>query len=109
MRKGNKITIFYLGEDAVYDFINSMAKESNYCSGMMKKYLDDSNFENSTKCWICDVYVDGNVKVNDHYHITKNYKGSWHRDCNINIKINHKLLLYSTTLKIVAHILLSKN
>ena len=31
---------------------------------------DDKDFENSTKCWICDnVYVDGDVKVRDHCHI----------------------------------------
>ena len=27
----------YLGKDAVYNFINSMIKESKYCSNMMKK------------------------------------------------------------------------
>ena len=27
----------YLGEDAVYNFINSMIKESNFCTGIMKK------------------------------------------------------------------------
>ena len=31
---------------------------------------DDQEFENSTKFWICDVYVDGDVKVRDHCHIT---------------------------------------
>ena len=29
----------YLGEDAVYNFISSMIKESKYCSDMMKKNL----------------------------------------------------------------------
>ena len=31
---------------------------------------DDQHFENSTKFWNCDVYVDGDVKVKDHCHIT---------------------------------------
>ena len=52
----------YLGEDAVYNFINSMVEESKCCSDLMKKHFnkklvmtkeDDENFENSTKCWIC--------------------------------------------------------
>ena len=30
----------YLGEDAVYNFVNSMIKESNYCSDMIKKHLN---------------------------------------------------------------------
>ena len=31
---------------------------------------DDQEFENCTKFWICDVYVDGDAKVIDHCHIT---------------------------------------
>ena len=47
-----------------------------------------------TKCWICNhAYVDGDVKVRDHCHITGKYKGSAHRDCNINIKLNHEILV----------------
>ena len=30
----------YLGEDAVYNFINSMIKESKYCSDVMKKHFN---------------------------------------------------------------------
>ena len=52
----------------------------------------DEDFENSTKCWICDNdYVDGNVKVRDHCHITGKYRGSTLRDGNINVKLNHKI------------------
>ena len=33
---------------------------------------DNEDFETSTKCWISDnAYVDGDVKVRDHCHITK--------------------------------------
>ena len=47
----------------------------------------DENFENSTKCWICDNnLIDGDVKVRNHFHITKKYRASPDRDCNINIK-----------------------
>ena len=66
----------------------------------MKKYFnkelvmtkeDNEDFENFTKCWICDNdYVDGDVKVRYHCHITGKYRGSAHRDCNINVKLNHK-------------------
>ena len=36
---------------------------------MAKK--DNEDFENSTKCSICDnTYFDGDVKVRDHCHIT---------------------------------------
>ena len=45
-----------------------------------------------TKCWICDNdYIDGYVKVRNHCHITGKYRGSAHRDCNITVKLNHKI------------------
>ena len=57
----------YLGEDAVYNFINSMIEESEYCIDVMKKHFnkmlvmtekDVEDFKNSAKCWICDnVYI----------------------------------------------------
>ena len=57
---------------------------------MTKKDIED--LENSTKCWICDNdYIDNDVKVRDHCHITGKYRVSLHRDCNINVKLNHKI------------------
>ena len=63
----------------------------------------DEDFEKSTKCWIFDkAYVDGDVRVRDHCHITGKYRGSAHRYyCNINVKLSHKILM--------AYILLCKN
>ena len=87
----------YLGEDAVYNFISSMIKESKYCSDVMKKHFnkelvmakkDNEDFKTFTKCWICD-----------HCHITGKYRGSAHRDCNINVKLNHKIPVVFHNLK----------
>ena len=48
---------------------------------------NDEDFESSSKCWNCDNnYVDGDVKVRDHCHITGKYRGSAHSSCNINVK-----------------------
>ena len=34
---------------------------------------DNEDFKNCAKCWICDNdYVDNNIKVRDHCHITDN-------------------------------------
>ena len=78
-----------------------MIEESKYCSEVMKKHFnkelvmtkeDNENFKNCTKCWICqNDYVDNDVKVRDHCHITRKCRGSAHRDCNINLKLNHKI------------------
>ena len=100
---------YVLGEDAVYNFIRSMIEESKYCSNVMKKHFnkelvmtkeDNEEFENSTKCWICDsVYIDTDVKVRHHCHITGKYRGSAHGDCNINVKLNHKIPVVFHTLQ----------
>ena len=43
---------------------------------------DNENFKNSVKCWICDNdYIENDVEVRDHCHITGRYRGSAHRDC----------------------------
>ena len=54
----------------------------------MKKHFDNElamakksneDFEYSTKSWICDNdYVNRDVKVRDHCHITQKYRGSAH-------------------------------
>ena len=73
-----------------------MIEESKYCSDVMKQHFnnelvmtkeDNEYFENCTKCWICDKdYIEADVKVRDHCHITGNFRGSVPTDCNINIK-----------------------
>ena len=61
---------------------------------------DNENFKNSTKCWICgNVYVDNDVTVRDHCHITGKYRGSARRDCNINLKLNKKVPIVFYKLK----------
>ena len=117
--KFSKLFKTYLGEDAVYNFINNMIEESKYCSGVIKKHFnkelvmtkeDNVVFKNTTKCWTCNHdYVDNVVKVRDNCHITGKYKGSAHRDCNINLKLNHKLSAVFQNLKIMILILLCKN
>ena len=78
----NSVSGPFLHSDAVYNFVNSLIEESKYCNDVMKKHFnkklvmtkkDNEDFENSSKCWICDVYVDGDVKV-DHCHITTKYR-----------------------------------
>ena len=86
-----------------------MIQESKYCSDVMKKHFnkklmitnkDNEDFGNSTKCWICDNdYIDDNVKVRDLCHITGKYRDSTHRDCDTNVKLNHKIPVVFHNLK----------
>ena len=87
-----------------------MIEEGKYSSEMMKKHFnkelvmtkeDDEDFENSTKCWICDnAYVDGDDEVGDHFHMTGKYKGSVYRDYSTNVKLKtHKMSVVFHNLK----------
>ena len=78
--------------------IDVLKKKINKELTMTKE--DDEDFENSTKCWIFDnAYVDSDVKVRDHCHMTRKYRGSPHRDCNVNVKLNHKIPFVYRNLK----------
>ena len=44
-------------------------------------------------------YIDNDVKVRDHCHITGKYRGSVHRNCNINLKLDHKIPVVFHNLK----------
>ena len=44
-------------------------------------------------------YVEDDVKVKDHCHITGKYRGSAHRVCNINVELNHKISILFHNLK----------
>ena len=86
-----------------------MIEESRYCSDVMVKHFtkelkmtkeDNESFTNFTKCWIWDDdYLNTDVKVRDHCHITRKYRGSTHRGCNINLELNHKISIVSHNLK----------
>ena len=86
-----------------------MIKEGEYCNDVINKHFnkelvmtkeDNEYFENSTKCWICDNdYIGTDFKVRDHCHVTEKYRGSVHRDCNINVKLNHKIPVVFHNLK----------
>ena len=85
------------------------SKKSKYCTDITKKNLnkellmtkkDNDDFKNSIKCWIHDNdYDQGDIKVRDHCHIFGKYRGSAHRDCNTNVKLNHKIPVIFRNLK----------
>ena len=87
-----------------------MKEEGRYCSNLMKKYFNKELLHQktmkilkillSTNCWICDNdYINTDFKVRVHRHITGKYKGFAHKDCNINVKLNHKFLVILHNLK----------
>ena len=82
--------------------------EKHFDKDLVMTKEDNGDFENSAKC--CDnYYADNYVKVKDHCHITGKYRGCAHRDCNINLKLNHKIPAAFHNLKICdSHIVIQE-
>ena len=46
---------------------------------------DEKNLEKADSCHICNKkYINNDIIVRDHYHITGKYRGSAHQHCNLN-------------------------
>ena len=53
--------------------------EKHFKKELVMTKKDNENFKNSTKCWICDnVYVENDVKVRNHWHITVLHRVIFH-------------------------------
>ena len=98
--KFSKLFKTYLGKDAVYNFINKTLKKVNINKEVEMIKEDNEDFKNPTKWWIYrNYYVDVDIKVRDHCHINGKYRGSAHRDRNINLRLNYKIPVIFHNLK----------
>ncbi|XP_068704482.1 uncharacterized protein [Montipora foliosa] len=99
--KYTKPVQIYRGEKAVYKFMEKMLEEVKYCKNVMKKYFDkplkmtkddEDKFQKADKCHICEKkYNKTDVRVRDHCHVTGQYRGSAHQDCNLNFIMTDKI------------------
>ena len=95
--KYSKDICIYRGENAVYRFMEQMLEEVKYCKDVIKKSFnkplvmtedDEMRFKLMDECYICgENYVEKDVRVRDHCHITGKFRGSAHRDCNLKLRI----------------------
>ena len=90
----------YRGEKAVYKFMENILEEVKYCKKVMKKYFNkplrmteenEQEFKKAAACHICDKkYTEKDIRVRDHCHITGEFRGSAHQECNLKLRINPK-------------------
>ena len=88
----------YRGKKAVYTFLEYILDEVEYCKKIIKKKFnkqltmtkeDENKFKKSEKCHICNKkYIDKDIRVRDHCHITGKYRGSAHQECNLQLRLN---------------------
>ena len=88
----------FRGENAVYNFMEKMLEEVEWCKSIIKKHFNKPlimteenklDFESANYCHICkNRYSEEDIRVRDHCHITGNYRGSAHQDCNLKLRIS---------------------
>ena len=96
--KYSKPVKIYRGEKSVSYFILDMLSEVEYCQKMIatefQKPLQMTDEEEellkvAEECHICGKkYLDNEVRVRDHCHITGQYRGSAHQDFNLKLKLD---------------------
>ena len=90
----------YRGENAADEFIKAI-KEYKYCKIVMNKHFnknlimsekEEYLFQQSNSCWICKKLIDNDEeKVRGHCHVTGQFRGAAHWDCNINFQLTKKV------------------
>ena len=88
----------FRGENAVYNFMEKMIEEVEWCKSIIKKHFNKPlvmteenklDFESANYCHICkNRYSEEDIRVRDHCHITGNYRGSAHQDCNLKLRLS---------------------
>ena len=78
-----------------------MLEEVKYYKNVIKYKLnkplqmtkeDQEKFIEADECHICNKkYINKDIIVRDHCHITGKYRGSAHQDCNLNYRLTDKI------------------
>ena len=91
-------TIIFAGKGCINKFIKWIFTQQERINQIIKEPFnkklkmtieDKHNYQNSQDCWICNEKLNKN-KVRDHCHITGNYRGAAHSQCNLKQKIPRK-------------------
>ena len=99
----------FRGEKAVHKFMKDMLAEVKYCKKVVKTHFtkplemtdeDEESFQRAEECHICKTpYAASDVRVRDHCHVTGEYRGSAHEDCNLNFTLTNKIPVVFHNLK----------
>ena len=103
--KYSKPEVIYRGEDCIQKFIREMLSEVSHCQRIVREEFkkplvmtdsDERDYQNANKCHICTRKFNEQKppkrKVRDHCHITGEYRGAAHSDCNLKWAISAEKL-----------------
>ena len=108
--KFSKPIKIHRGKMAIQKFMKDMLAEVKYCKKVVKTHFtkplemtdeDEESFQRAEECHICKrpYITSDDVRVRDHCHVTGKYRGSAHRDCNLNYSITDKIPVVFHNLK----------
>ena len=99
----------FRGKMAIHKFMEDMLAEVKYCQKVNRIHFtkpiemtdeDEKSFKRAKECHICKIpYITGDVRVRDHCHVTGKYRGSAHKDCNLNYSLTNKIPVVFHNLK----------
>ena len=74
--------------------------KKHFNKNLIMRAEENERFELTNICWIYSKLIESsNNKVRDHCHITGNYRGVAHWNCNINLKMTKKVPVIFRNLK----------
>ena len=86
----SKPPLVYRTEDAVDKFLQCLQTEQQYLyekidfiEPMRTKKEEEQMFQDATNCHICGFEQEAD-RVRDHCHLTGEYRGAAHNECNLN-------------------------
>ena len=73
-----------------------MEKLSEY-QKMNLSEKDKKDYENAKQCYLCQKeFIDTDGKVRDHDHLSGAYRGAAHNSCNLKLRRQFKIPVFST-------------
>ena len=90
----------YRGENATKDFLTNLLIENEEIQKIIKTQFQEkmkitkeqqNEFHRTTICYICNGKLTKKDKVRDHCHVTGEYRGAAHKNCNLQFKISTKV------------------
>ena len=92
-----KPPVVYRGSDVVDKFLESLLKEEKEIQEILKKTVpmtitsdQEHELRQALNCHICEEPL-GTDRVRDHCHLSGNFRGAAHNDCNLNYKFTGRI------------------
>jgi hypothetical protein len=91
----------YSGKDCVKYFLNALLDAEEELLSTLNEFPDlnmssddELNFVNQNVCHICECNISNSEKVRDHCHVTGEFLGAAHPECNVNRREKKKIPMF---------------